>query len=59
MILNDYRDEYDCAPLELIEFAEGAWNITDCADLQRAADEYLTAKKAFEDTLDHFDITVG
>jgi hypothetical protein len=59
MILDDYRDEYDGAPLDLYEFADGAVGITDCADLQHAAEEYLTAKKTFEDMLDNFDIVVG
>lgn len=59
MILEEYRDEYDCAPLDLGEFADGATGVTDCVDLAHAAETYLVAKQAFESMLDRYDITIG
>lgn len=59
MKIAEYKEEYDHAPIELTEFADGAKDVTDDADFAHAAREYLSAMRTFEKLLAEHDITVG
>jgi hypothetical protein len=59
MKLTEYVDQYDHAPMELQEFADGAITINNCPSLSHAAEDYLAAKHAFEQALEQHNITIG
>lgn len=57
--LEEFQENYDGAPYELCEFADGASEVTDCPELKEAADAYLAAKRKFEIALSHVDVEIG
>lgn len=57
--LEEFRDDFDGAPLELKDFAEGAIEIEDCDDLASKAQAFLDAKEEFESALESHGIEVG
>lgn len=59
MTLEKYQREYNCAPLSIEEFAEGAERITDCEFLSKAAEDFLSAKRSFEQQLRVHDVEIG
>ena len=56
---NQYYVQYDGAPYELYEFAEGAIHVTDNEELSNAATAYLEARQAFLEALAEADIEQG
>ena len=59
MLLEEFKEHYDGAPLELYEFAEKASDVEDAEDLQEAAEQFLFAKRTFERMLEEYEIEVG
>ena len=59
MKLKKFQEEYNCAPYELHEYAEGALKVTDCEELRLAAQVFLEAKARFEASLANFDVEMG
>lgn len=59
MKLTEYVDQYDHAPVDLEEFADGALTITNCPALSHAAEDYLAAKALFVEVLNTHDVNVG
>lgn len=57
--LEEFREDFDGAALELEEYAEGAIEIEDCDDLAAKAQAYLDAKQEFETALESYGIEVG
>jgi hypothetical protein len=57
--LEKFREDYDCAPLDLEEFAYGAVDVEDSPCLVEAANQFLKAKQAFESALDGVDVELG
>ena len=59
MTLNEYREQFDGAPLFFDEFAEGAAKVADDEALQQAAVKYLAARGLFEAQLYRVSVEIG
>lgn len=59
MKLEEYVEQYNEAPYELYEFAEGAVDVTDAPELSKAAQAYLEARRAFQIALSYADVEQG
>lgn len=59
MNLQDFIDQYDGAPLDFDDFAEGAVDVTDCESLSHAAETYMLAKIAFMAELGYAGVSIG
>ena len=59
MLLEEYVEDYNFAPYELSEFADGARYVTDCPELKEAAIEYLAAKHALLNALLEAGVELG
>lgn len=59
MSLEKFREDYDCAALDLEEFAYGAVDVEDSPDLVEAANQFLKAKQALESALDDVGVELG
>jgi hypothetical protein len=59
MKLAEFIEEFNHAPLSIDDFADGAVDVIDRADLSHAAEDYINARKAFVDTLEQYDVRVG
>lgn len=59
MTLDEYIDDYNQAPYDLTEFADGAKKIEDCPELADAAKAFLDAQRRFQDLLDAYDVEIG
>lgn len=57
--LEEFVEEFNGAPFELADFAEGAAEIEDCEELSTAASDFLHAKEVFENALNTHGIEVG
>lgn len=57
--LEEFRDDFDGAALDLEEYAEGAIEIEDCDDLAIKAQAFLDAKEEFKSALESHGIEVG
>lgn len=55
----EFVKTYDCAPFELYEFAEGAIEVTDCAELAQAGNDFLTAKRNLINMLTKHGVEIG
>lgn len=53
MTLEEFTNKYDAAPLDELEFAEVAAEVTDCPALSEAATALLIAYDAFVDELEN------
>jgi hypothetical protein len=59
MTLDDYKEEYDGAPIDIFEFAYGATQVTDSPALSNAAQALLEAHQAFQNALGSAGIEQG
>ena len=59
MKLKEYVEQYNEAPLEIGEFAEGALEVTNCESLVVAAEAYLEAYQNLIDTLAKHHVSMG
>lgn len=57
--LERYKQDYNEAPFDLQEFAEGATYVGDDKKLQAAAVSFLAAKKSFEAEMARVEVEVG
>jgi hypothetical protein len=55
----EFEEDYNNAPYDLEEFAQGAEDVEDKPELAQAANEFLKAKQAFEDALEDAGIEMG
>lgn len=55
----DYVENFSGAPYELVEYAHGASEVTDCPALKEAADAFIRAKAAFEQALEDNNVEMG
>ena len=57
--LEEFQEDFNGAPFELIDFADAAADVEDCEPLSMAARDFIHAKEVFESTLEHFGVEVG
>lgn len=57
--LEQYREQVDGAPIDLLEAAQRACDVTDDAYLRIAAAELVDAHEAFEAALEEREIELG
>lgn len=57
--IEEFFEEFSGAPYELHEFAEGALEIEDCAELVESAQAYLDAREAFKNMLEEHGVEQG
>lgn len=59
MRFDDFEENYNGAPLDLEEFAEGAEQLEDSPVLQRSAKQFIIAQEEFEIELAAAGIELG
>jgi len=59
MKLEAFVEEFDCAPLDITEFAEAAQSVIDCPELSTAATLFLTAAHDFENIMLEQGVEIG
>lgn len=59
MTFDKFKEEFDCAPFDIKEFAYGAYDIEDNPSLQLTAAKFLEAQTDFENALDKAGIEIG
>ncbi len=59
LLLQDFAEDMNGAPLLLDEFAESAREVSDCPELRDAAVQFLAARDRFEAALASVGVEVG
>lgn len=58
-MLEEFKRDFEGAPVDLYEYAEGLQKVEDCYDLSTAAICYIRARKHFEKMLDKHKVELG